>query len=235
MGPASSITDMSCVSRFWAVGMLLGFVSLGGASSCLFHAGDRCDPGQNYDAQAGLCVCDASQNLVAGDHGCVACGEHEVAGNDVCSCADGYQRPSAGAVCAVIPEALGAACASDTDCADKTYDTCHIVTDGASYCTNVGCKSNDDCTGGYACNTSAKASYCERPPSGDGQSCSSDDDCEGTEATYCEIYDTHVCHVQGCSLAPNDCFPGQDCCDLSVASGGIVTKLICVAAGTCPH
>jgi hypothetical protein len=172
--------------------------------------------------------------LIAGDHGCVACGEHEVAGDDVCSCEVGYQRPSVGAACVVIPDALGAACTKNADCTDPTYNTCHIDADAAGYCTNVGCKTNEDCTGGYACDTNAKTSYCERPPSGQGQSCASDADCAGTGATHCEAFVTHVCYVQGCSLTSNDCFPGKECCDVTAKSLGTMTKPICVDSGTCP-
>jgi hypothetical protein len=228
------MSDMLCRSRISAAGMLLGLVSLGGASSCLFHSSDRCDDDQTYDSAAGLCVCDPKQNRVTGDHGCVACGAHEVAENDTCGCEEGYKRPSSGAACTLVPEALGGACESDKDCTDSVYDTCHIVSGGASYCTNVDCdKDQSACTGGYACNDGVSPSYCQRPPAGAGQSCGSDKDCQGTDATYCEIYVTHVCHVEGCSLTSNDCFPGQECCDLSIRSGGLVKKQICVDSGTC--
>jgi hypothetical protein len=41
---------------------------------------------------------------------------------------------------------------------------------------------------------------------------------------------THACLVQGCSLDPDDCFAGYECCDLSMF--GI--PQICVPKGTCP-
>jgi len=225
---------MVSVRRISALGILIGFSSLLGLSSCLYDSSDRCDAGQAFDSSAGLCVC--TGNTIAGikadgNQGCVACPEHEVASNDACVCEDGYQRPSPDGACIVVPNALGVACESDQDCADAVYDACHLLDDGSGYCTNLGC-AEGECAGGYACDTVATPSYCARPPVGAGKSCASDDDCAGTEATWCETFMTHVCYVEGCALDGNDC-PGKECCDLSVASFGTIQKTICVDPGTC--
>jgi len=226
---------MVSVRRISALGMLVAFSSLLGLSSCLYDSSDRCDSGQAYDAAAGLCVC--TGNTIAGvdpDTGspaCVACAEHEVASNDACVCEEGYQRPTPDAACANVPDALGLACESDDDCTDATYDTCHVLENGAGYCTNVGCTAGG-CSGGYACDTVAVPTYCARPPNGAGKSCASDTDCADTEATWCDSFVSHVCYVQGCALDGNDC-PGKECCDLAVASGGLLKKTICVDPGTC--
>ncbi len=95
---------MVSVRRVSALGMLIAFSSLLGLSSCLYDSSERCDPGQAYDANAGLCVC--TGNTIAGTkadgtRGCVACAEHEVASNDACDCEEGYQRPSPGAACEI--------------------------------------------------------------------------------------------------------------------------------------
>jgi hypothetical protein len=207
-------------------------VGLGGASSCLYQAGERCDPGQTYDADAGLCVC--AGNTVAAEHGCIACAEHELALNGVCGCAKGYVRPTPDAACAIVPDALGATCQVDQDCADSTFNTCQLAGDGGGYCTSVGCAANSDCTAGYGCNLAATPSYCQRPPDGAGKSCASDADCAGTAATFCETFNSHICYVEGCSLTSNDCFPGEECCDLTGPSFGVFKKQICVDAGSCP-
>jgi hypothetical protein len=122
-------------------------------------------------------------------------------------------------------------CDDDQDCTDATYDTCHLLDDTSGYCTNVGCAPGE-CTGGYACDSVATPSYCARPPDGAGKSCASDADCAGTEATWCDTFQSHVCYVEGCALDGNDC-PGKECCDLAVASGGLLKKTICVDSGTC--
>jgi len=218
VGLESSISAMVSVRRISALGMLVAFSSLLGLSSCLYDSGDRCDPGQAYNADAGLCVC--SGDTIAGtkpdgSQGCVPCPEGQVARDDAC----------------VSEGSQGQACESDEDCTDATFDTCHLLDDGAGYCTNVGCAANE-CMGGYACDTVAMPTYCARPPDGAGKSCASDADCAGTEATWCDIYQSHVCYVQGCDLSGNDC-PGKECCDLGVASGGLLKKTICVDTGSC--
>lgn len=214
--------------------MLVAFSSLLGVSSCLYDSSDRCDAKQVYDADAGLCVC--TNNTIAGttpegNQGCVDCPEHELASNDACVCEEGYQRPTPDAACMIVPDALGLACGSDQDCSDPIFDTCHLLDDSSGYCTNVGC-AEGDCTGGYACDTVATPTYCARPPDGAGKSCASDADCAGTEATWCDIYMSHVCYVQGCAVDGNDC-PGKQCCDLAIASAGVIKKTICVDSGTC--
>jgi hypothetical protein len=199
------------------------------ASSCLYDANDRCDPSQRFDADSGVCLCIG--NTVPGAHGCVACPAHELAQSGSCSCEIGYARPPAGGDCALIPAALGAACdPSGNDCSNSAYPTCQAVASGGGYCTSSGCASNADCSGGYACNTSGSASYCQRPPTGVGQTCTSSADCANSEATYCETLQSHVCLVQGCSKSPDDCFSGNACCDLTTL--GLPT--LCLPAGACP-
>jgi len=225
---------MISVRRTSALGILVAFSSLLGASSCLYDSSDRCDPNQVYNANAGICVC--TGNTIAGTNpdgspGCAPCAEHELASNDACVCEEGYQRPTPDGACTLVPDALGLPCQEDKDCTDATYDTCHLLDDASGYCTNVGCAAGE-CNGGYACDTVADPSYCARPPEGAGKSCATNDDCAGTEATWCDTFVSHVCYVEGCALDGNDC-PGKECCDLSVKSGGLVKKTICVDSGTC--
>jgi hypothetical protein len=225
------MADMFSLPRISAACLLLGFAALGGASGCLYDAGDRCDPGQSYDPNSDLCICAAGTNTVTGDHGCVPCGDNQVAMNDACVCADGYQAASGG-TCVIVPKGLGDSCKADAECTDPTFDSCQMDGD-AGYCTSTGCAADADCSGGYACNTALTPTLCERPPTGQGMSCTSASDCAGTEATYCETFVAHTCFVEGCSLTDDDCFPGYACCDLGPLSGGLVKKQICVVAGTC--
>jgi len=223
---------MFCARQASALCLLVGLSSLLSVSSCLYDSSNRCDTGQKFDSDAGLCVCDAEQNLVAGEMGCVACAENEVAANDACSCAPGFTRVAAGSPCTDVPPGLGADCTKDADCVEALFPTCHKAGD-SGYCTSTGCSATSDCFGGYACDTSAETPFCLRPPIGSGMSCSSDDDCAGTEATYCETFKTHVCYVRDCSLTQNDCFPGKECCDLTKKSLGLFKFGICVDVDTC--
>ncbi len=132
---------MVSVRGISALGMLIAFSSLLGLSSCLYDSSDRCDKGQAYDANAGLCVCTGHSTpgtTESGSQGCV--------------CEEGYQRPTPDAECEAAPDALGRACQSDQDCNDATYDSCHVLEDGSGYCTNEGC-AKDECAGGNACDT----------------------------------------------------------------------------------
>jgi hypothetical protein len=196
-------------------------------SACVYDDGERCDPGQVlYDELR--CVC--APGLALGPNGCVPCGEHEVAGESGCVCADGYSRASAEATCEPVVTDQGNACSAEMPCTDAVYNHCE-ASGGNGYCTNTGCTTSADCAGGYACDTVVSPTICRRPPLGANQSCATSADCAGTEATFCDAVITHSCRVEGCSLAPDNCFEGTECCDLS---GFGVPLPICVAQGGCP-
>ena len=203
---------------------------LAAAASCVYDANNRCDENEMLSADGRQCICVPGSAMTA--HGCTLCGANEVPGNGMCDCAPGFSRPMPGAACAQAPVALGMACDTQSaPCTDATYSTCHVTGGTAGYCTNTGCATSADCSGGYACETSATPAFCRRPPMGAGMPCQSPADCAGTEATFCDLAVTHTCLVQGCSLTADDCFQGTQCCDLS---GFGVAQPICVQSGTCP-
>jgi hypothetical protein len=209
--------------RHWLFGVGLG-VAAHAASGCLYDPDEPCGKELSVHGDNVRCVC--PEGTAYSPTGCVTCGEHEVASAAGCSCKDGYSRASAEAPCTETPSGLGAECDPDApDCA-APYDHCE-PTSGTGYCTTTGCTTNDDCTGGYACNAAA---VCQRPPIGLGQACASADDCAGTEATFCDSFMTHSCQVEGCRLDTNDCFPGNECCDFSAF--GLLQPL-CAPEGTC--
>ena len=195
---------------------------------CVYDSEERCDRGQVLLDDL-RCVCTAG--LVLGAHGCVPCGEHEQAEAGVCVCAAGYSRVSAEAACEPTITGQGDACSAEMPCTDSANSHCQESVSGSSYCTNTGCTASADCGGGYACDTTVSPSICRRPPLGANQACANSADCEGTEATFCDAVITHSCRVEGCSLAPDNCFEGTECCDLS---GFDVPLPICVAQGGCP-
>jgi hypothetical protein len=177
-----------------------------------------------------LCVCDENSAYVE-ELGCVPCGEHEIPGASGCECAPGYQRSGPAASCEALPAGQGVACnETDMPCTDAEYGVCQMVDATHGYCTSTGCSSSDDCEGDYACDTAVSPAVCIRPPVGQGQSCASAEDCAGTEATYCDTFVNQACLVQGCSLDPDDCFPGWECCDLSAFG---VAEPICIPEGDC--
>jgi hypothetical protein len=205
-------------------------VLLAGAIGCVYDPNQRCDDNQVLSPDGRQCMCVTGAAMTA--HGCALCGANEVPGDGGCACAPGYTRPTPNAACQQAPSALGMACdTSSAPCTDPTYATCHVTTGTAGYCTNAGCATSADCTSGYACDTSAVPTYCKQPPVGAGLACQTNADCAGTEATYCDVMVTHQCHVQGCTLAPDNCFSGSECCDLTPFG---IPLPICVQAGTCP-
>jgi hypothetical protein len=197
-------------------------------AGCVYDSSERCDEGQvQFDELR--CVC--PEGSVPRADGCVACGENEVAGASGCACADGYSRTSDQAPCEANMTGQGDACSAEVPCPDAAYPHCEASVGQSGYCTTTGCTSSADCSGGYACDSAASPSICKRPPLGAGRACASAADCAGTEATFCDAVVTHTCRVEGCSLSPDDCFEGTECCDLSVFG---VPQPICVDQGGCP-
>jgi hypothetical protein len=217
---------LSAARRRWRTHGYLTF--LGVALAACYDPQQRCDPGEVLFADT-RCVCD--EGLVMSGNLCVPCGDNEVASSAGCVCADGYARASNDAPCETKPGGQGDACDNQTPCAISPYTYCQSTAGSAGYCTTEGCSGSADCSGGYACNTSAAPAFCQRPPVGAGKTCASDADCAGTDATYCDVFQTHACLVQGCTLSADNCFQGTKCCDLS--SYGVPQPL-CLALETCP-
>lgn len=226
---------------------------------CIYDKDERCGEGQVLETEGSeSCICAegyattatgcvaCKENEVAGASGCVckpkygrttekgaceACGEHEVTGaTGACECEPGFSKESPKAACEPLPAGVGVACDATTPCTDTTYNYCYTGSATTGYCTTQGCASTDDCSNGYMCDLTATPTYCRRAPLGAGKTCASDADCAGTEATYCDTYQTKSCLVQGCTVTPDNCFTGTECCDLSAY--GIVQPL-CIAAGAC--
>jgi len=194
--------------------------------SCLYDSNHRCGDTMVQEGEGDSTRCVCPEGSYNSGTACVQCGAHEIATPTSCDCEPGYSRPGEGQACVETPEGLGAECDPAASSCSAPYDHCE-PSSGSGYCTTTGCTTADDCEGGYACNAS---SVCQRPPVGQGKPCTSPDDCAGTEATYCDSFVTHTCLVQGCSLDPDDCFAGSECCDLSMFG---VPQPICVAAGAC--
>ncbi|MEY2935697.1 MAG: hypothetical protein RL033_6446 [Pseudomonadota bacterium] len=194
-------------------------------AGCVYDENDRCSPGQ-IPLGEGLCVC--PQGSVLAQQGCTVCGENEVSAGRECVCGEGFSRPAAGGACEEAPSGLGVSCTGAT-CADPAFPLCASASDGSGYCTRQ-CTSTANCDGGYLCDTAAASAYCQRPPLGAGRACTSDADCAGTEATFCESFMLHQCVVRDCSPAAQDCFGDNRCCDLTQFG---VPAPICLPNGAC--
>jgi len=200
--------------------------------ACLVDLDDRCGEHQRYDAELAHCVCSGDYAL-AGNQ-CVACGENETGSADGCVCVDGFSRATPEAACAELA-GLGQGCESDAQCGDADYGYCYIETEGATgYCTAPDCSTGADCPTDYGCNTRHSPAFCERPPQGLGQKCSSSADCEGNVASYCETVQEHACVVNDCKPDPNKCHGDWVCCDIGLLSQSLCVPPTALEDGNCP-
>lgn len=192
--------------------------------ACVYDSDEPCGGGGfEVYGDSERCVC--PEGAITTPTGCIECGEHEVATATACVCETGYSRSGPGEPCEEAA-GLGSECDPSASECEAPFAHCEPAGD-SGYCTSDGCGGDDDCQGGYACNAD---SVCERPPLGLGDSCAEPADCEGTEATFCDTFMTMTCQVQGCSLDPNDCFAGYECCDLSMFG---LPEPLCVPTGAC--
>lgn len=142
------------------------------------------------------------------------CGDNLVDGPDegICVCPAGKVQTANGCVeCGPHEEVVGNSCVCEDGYVKNDAGDCEEA-GGAG---GAGGDSGTDGGGGL--------------PMGLGMSCSSNDDCADTEATFCDTFMSHTCQVQGCSLDPNDCYEGAACCDFSAYGLGT----LCVPGG-CP-
>jgi hypothetical protein len=185
--------------------------------------------GTNETASASGCVCAAGYARASASEACVLCGEHAVASPTGCICEPGFGRSGPDAACTELAAGgAGDSCAGDVECTSSEYPHCQLRATGGGYCTNTGCTTDAQCADGFRCVTSASPTVCRLPPDGAGRPCTAPADCAGSEATYCDTFMSNSCLVQNCSLEPNDCFPGMECCDV-----GFGLLPICIPAGAC--
>jgi hypothetical protein len=225
-------------SRHWGSLATLGVVGLAtvGLLQACYDKSDPCGPGLELSSQGNACLCpegeiatdtgcDCGENLVRNDEGqCVPCPDGEVPRGDSCECAPGTIRNDEGDCEAA---AIGLPCTSDDEC-QAPYDFCYT---NRGYCTARDCVDSSDCPGDYVCLDlpDGSGTSCRKPPSGEYEPCSGPNDCAGFDAGYCDSY-FQLCYVENCSVKPNDCFEGSECCDLSVFG---VPNPICIPAGYC--
>ncbi|MBN1605986.1 MAG: hypothetical protein JW940_05105 [Polyangiaceae bacterium] len=226
-------TGSQCVGRTGCPAALRAAALCGllvvGSGACVYDPENQCSDGQVlYQDGSERCVCDSSSMWTP--QGCVPCGKHETAGPGGCVCVEGFVRTSEASACEPAPKGLGTACDPEaTPCVDATYDYCFVDAPKPGYCTTQGCTGDDDCPSGYGCDSSVSPSVCRMAPDGLGKACESDADCEGTEAPYCDTFASHTCLVPGCTVTPDNCFRGYECCDLSAYGMGT----LCVPQGGC--
>jgi hypothetical protein len=158
--------------------------------SCVYDGERRCSAHQllNTDNEE-ACICEA--HFVATADGCVPEPPTASTGG----------TPSTGGQGSAGAPAAGGGSGGDTTGTGGTPSSC---------------ENDDDCSDGFACNTKLSPSECVELPDGLGKACTSNTDCEGTEATFCDSVVTKGCTVEGCTVDPDSCPPGFVCCQLAI-------------------
>jgi hypothetical protein len=201
------------IQRYPVVGLPYLHVTLGGVllalcagtSACLYDSEDSCGDDRMFEGT--LCVC--KKGTVDKEGECVKAEPKP----DPKPATDAGSGESGGG--------LGAACADEGECENADFPTCHVA-DGEDdgYCTKNGCSADADCADdGFYC-TGETPRFCKRLPTGQGETCTSQDDCKGYDASYCTIGNPFgvTCAVPNCS--ENSCAPGFMCMDFSMFAPG---------------
>ena len=227
----------NCSSQqfLWLVASILSVLAFGSAAPSCILSDSRCDAHQRqYDLGLHTCVCEAGYVLSPRGYGCVPCGKNEEPKNDECVCKSGFTRASATADCEeVAGSVLGAECDAEKPCNDPNPYCAE--SEESPYCTTRGCTRNDDCPMDWRCGTAGDERFCQKPPPGFGMPCQSSADCAGTEATFCETLQTHMCIVSNCAGHPSDCPSQSSCCDLTALIGtSLCVTNAALSGGKCP-
>jgi hypothetical protein len=201
--------------------MKLSILLLVAATSCVYDASERCGPNMTYDPTLQACLC--ADNAIVDKLGCTPCPADEVVIAGACGCAPGSAK-NADNVCERIT-GLGDACETGADCTNPAYAYCAPGVAGSS-CTST-CTDNAGCGDAYTCATWETQPYC-REFVGLGTPCATSDDCAGTDATFCDTYQSHTCIVAGCSLDHGACPRGTMCCDFSQYGLGTLCAGACL-------
>ncbi|HEY1534536.1 MAG TPA: hypothetical protein VGF76_10970 [Polyangiaceae bacterium] len=210
------------------------------AASCIYDPDHRCGPNQHLGPNSS-CACD--DGLILQGQTCVPCGDNMTWQSGVCVCNDGYThaQPDAGTVDvdgglgACVLGGPGTSCDPSemptTMCNDAPYSTCRDRGGGIGYCTSL-CTADSDCAHGFVCDTTASPGTCKSSAVGQGDPCTTSDDCKGKDANYCESTIVHLCIVVGCSVqSPLSCSEGFECCDVTPLG---LALTLCIPEGKCP-
>jgi hypothetical protein len=183
------------------------------AGGCLVDEGDPCGTGGFVVAGDRACVCPAGSVPVAGR--CQPCAEHELASGSACVCEEGYVR-DATRRCALVS-------------ASPTPD----AGGGGGELVGAACTSSTGCAAGALCDVYGSG-RCEPAPAGLGMACSAAEDCASSEATYCELFSSRTCQIQGCAGRAGSCPGDLACCDYSILGTSLCIPADRLESGQCP-
>jgi hypothetical protein len=206
-----------------------------GAAGCLVDETAPC----GADLVVGptsACICPEDQVLQSG--ACRGCGNHARAVAGSCVCDRGYAKEPNGTACVESTPAADAV-AADAGATDggapaadpsETLPDDRVVCDGGP-CTS--CESSADCAPGELCDLFGEQ-RCVPAPDGLGTPCSAAADCSQTSATYCELFSSRTCQIEGCKELSGVCPGDLVCCDYAILGTSLCIPSSEAPAGECP-
>ncbi len=195
------------------------------STSCLVDDDNLC--GERWvEADDGSCVCPDDSIVVDGE--CRRCGSHEEPRDNACVCEEGYARSDDGD-CA--PEAPAAEGCAGGDCDEGASNSEAGATDAELG--GAECSSSAECEDDELCDVYSSRA-CVPWPDGYGSPCSSDDDCAGTEAEYCELFSSQTCQIDGCKELNGTCPGDLACCDFAILGRSLCIPMDQLQDGACP-
>ena len=123
---------------------------------------------------------------------------------------------------ALSNQCLKSGCNTDVNNCSEGYHCCEFSwwSEPAKLCFpdsvsggNCPCVTSQNCKEGEYCDLTLKT--CVPPPTGQGESCVSQDDCATYEADYCDVDGSSKCLWSGCNSTSGNCSPGYLCCSIA--------------------
>ncbi len=177
------------------------------------------------EREDGACVCPPDEIAERGR--CVGCGSNERAVDGACVCKSGFDRATDGS-CQERPADAGVGRDDAGGSAECDSGVCTPTGEPAATCVE-----SVDCAEDELCDVH-DSSQCVSKPAGLGLSCESDADCADSEATYCEVYSSSTCQIQGCAERAGVCPGDMACCDFAVLARSLCIPASRLDAGECP-
>ena len=141
------------------------------------------------------------------------CGDHlQVNASGACECPTGFTAVDGACVEVAEEAAMASDCVAGAACA---------------------CESSADCPDGELCDRFGSRS-CSAAPVGLGQSCSGPADCAAGEASFCDVFASHSCQVQGCADRAGVCPGDYICCNYVPLSTSLCIPADTSPDGACP-
>jgi hypothetical protein len=145
-------------------------------------------------------------------------------------CGDWLREAESGAcVCPAGFSPVGNVCVAD----EPTPDENSVPDPNCAVGSACECQSSRECPRGELCDTSGSG-RCAAAPAGLGDACSASADCASGEATFCDLFASRSCQVQGCLELGGVCPGDYICCNYTILSTSLCIPADSEPDGDCP-